>query len=131
MDAPIFMMQEHGWREAMAGALSFYDANGQRLHSLYLGEPPEYGKDTFKQRYAKAIQRKALSGYCRRCEDNWSFLTPHTTRQLLDFYHVTGYLGKVSYAVFSQKTAKPKRVQWLSDWCYQLKHEAGTAEKII
>ena len=138
LDGAYILMQEEGWREAMVGALSFYDAEGNRLHSLYLGAPPEYGKATFKQRYEKEIQRiKALYpdalylGIADGAKDNWSFLTAHTERQLLDFYHVTEYLSKVAYAAFPQKTGKPKRGKWLSDRCHQLKHESGTAEKLI
>jgi hypothetical protein len=138
MDGAYILMQEDGWREAMVGALSFYDTEGKRLHSLYLGAPPEYGKETFKQRYEKEIQRiKALYpdalylGIADGAKDNWSFLTPHTHRQLLDFYHVTEYLGKVAYAAFPQKTGKPKRTQWLSNRCHQLKHEPEAVKKII
>jgi len=138
LDGAYILMQEEGWREAMVGSLSFYDAEGTRLHSLYLGAPPEYGKETFKQRYQKEIQRiKALYpdalylGIADGAKDNWSFLTPHTDQQLLDFYHVTEYLGKVAYAAFPQKTRKPKRTQWLSQRCHQLKHEPGAVHKII
>ena len=99
MDGAYILMQEDGWREAMVGTLSCYDAEGNRLHSLYLGAPPEYGKDTFKQRFEKEIQRiKArypdalYLGIADGAKDNWSFLTPHTDRQLVDFYHVTEYL---------------------------------------
>ena len=56
MDGAYILMQEDGWREAMVGAVSFYDTEGSRLHSLYLGAPPEYGKDIFKQRYEKEIR---------------------------------------------------------------------------
>ena len=138
MDGAYILMQEEGWREAMVGALSFYDKEGNRLHSFYLGAPPEYGKETFKQRYEKEIQRiKALYpdalylGIADGAKDNWSFLTPHTNRQLLDFYHVTEYLGKVAYAVFPQKTGKPKRKEWLSDRCHKLKHEPEAVKKLI
>lgn len=138
MDGAYILMQEEGWREAMVGALSFYDKEGKRLHSLYLGAPPEYGKETFKQRYEKEIQRiKALYpdalylGIADGAKDNWSFLTPHTSRQLLDFYHVTEYLGKVAYAAFPQKTGKPKRTEWLSDRCHQLKHEPEAVKKLM
>ena len=138
LDGAYILMQEDGWREAMVGALSFYNREGKRLHSLYLGAPPEYGKETFKQRYKQEIQRiKGLYpdalylGIADGAKDNWTFLTPHTDRQLLDFYHVTEYLGKVAYAVFPQKTGKPKRKEWLSTRCHQLKHEPGTVENLI
>ena len=138
LDGAYILMQEEGWREAMVGALSFYAGEGKRLHSLYLGAPPEYGKETFKQRYEKEIHRiktfypdALYLGIADGAKDNWSFLTPHTDRQLLDFYHVTEYLGRVSYAAFPQKTGKAKRKEWLSDRCHQLKHEPETVKKLI
>lgn len=138
LDGAFILMQDDGWREAMVGALSLYDAEGNRLHTLYLGAPPEYGKATFKQRYEKEIQRlksrypNALYlGIADGAKDNWSFLTPHTDRQLVDFYHATEYLGKVAYAAFPEKTGKPERAKWLSDRCHQLKHEPGAAGQLI
>lgn len=138
LDGAYILMQDDGWREAMVGALSLYDGDGQRLHTLYLGAPPEYGKATFKQRYEKEIQRlknrypdALYLGIADGAKDNWSFLTPHTDRQLVDFYHATEYLGKVAYAAFPQKTAKPERQQWLSKRCHQLKHEPGAAGQLI
>jgi hypothetical protein len=35
------------WREAMTGSLSLYDKHGERLHTIYVGAAPEYGKETF------------------------------------------------------------------------------------
>jgi len=138
LDGAYILMQDDGWREAMVGALSLYDSEGQRLHTIYLGAAPEYGKETFKQRYEKEIQRlksrypdALYLGIADGAKDNWSFLTPHTDRQLVDFYPVTEYLSKVSYAAFPQKTGKPERQQWLSDRCHQLKHERGAAQKFI
>ncbi len=50
---------------------------------------------------------------------------------MLDFFHVTEYLGKVAYAAYPQKTGKPNREQWLSDRCHRLKHEVDAAAKLI
>ena len=138
LDGAYILMQDDGWREAMVGAISLYGREGQRLHSLYLGAPPEYGKDTFKHRYEKEIRRlksrypdALYLGIADGAKDNWSFLTPHTDRQLVDFYHATEYLSKVADAAFPQKTGKPERQEWLSNRCHQLKHEGGAAEKLI
>jgi hypothetical protein len=32
---------KEGWREAIAGTISFYDAKGEREHTVYLGATPE------------------------------------------------------------------------------------------
>jgi hypothetical protein len=33
----------------MVGNFSLYDCHGERQHTLYLGEAPEYGKACFKE----------------------------------------------------------------------------------
>ena len=55
----------------------------------------------------------------------------HTSRQLLDFFHVTEYLANVAYAAYPGKTDKPKREAWLSERCKQLKHEPDTVKKLL
>ena len=55
----------------------------------------------------------------------------HTSRQLLDFFHVTEYLSSVSYAAYPGKTDKPKREIWLNERCSQLKHDSEAVEKLI
>jgi len=49
LDGTMLPMRDRDWRETMAGSLSLYDGEGQRLHSIYLGTSPEYGKHEFKQ----------------------------------------------------------------------------------
>jgi hypothetical protein len=112
--------------------------DGKRQHTIYLGEAPEYGKACFKQRYEHEIARVKATypnalylGIADGAKDNWTFLTPHTSRQLLDFYHATEYLAQASEAVYPQKTGKAKRQQWLSTRCSQLKHEENAAQTIL
>ena len=38
---------ENGWREAMAGTISLYDIDGERIHTIQLEATPEYGIDKF------------------------------------------------------------------------------------
>lgn len=138
LDGAHILMQEDGWREAMVGAASLYSPTGERLHTIYLGAAPEYGKAAFKARFNKEIATLKATypdalylGIADGAKDNWRFLTPHTDRQMLDFFHVTEYLGKVAYAAYPQKTGKPNREQWLSDRCHRLKHEVDAAAKLI
>ncbi len=55
LDDAYILMQEDGWREAMVGAASLYSPTGERLHTIYLGAAPEYGKAAFKARFNKEI----------------------------------------------------------------------------
>ncbi len=92
LDGTCMHLNKEGWREAMAGTLSFYDAKGDRQHTLYLGATPEYGKADFLRRFSAEIERvKAHFPNAKRvgladgAESNWQFLTPHTQIQILDF----------------------------------------------
>jgi hypothetical protein len=138
LDGAYILMREDGYREAMVGNISLYDVTGKRQHTLYIGEAPEYGKGTFFQRLEREISTVKKQypdaiylGIADGAKNNWSFLEQHTGRQLLDFFHVTEYLAKVSYAAYPGKTDKPKRTIWLDERCKQLKHEQGAVETLI
>lgn len=131
-------MHEAGWREAMVGSVSLYDKSGERQHTVYVGASPEYGKAAFKERikreilHIKSLYPKArYLGIADGAKSNWEFLKWHTSKQLIDFYHVTEYLAKVAEAVCPRKTGKPERQSWLAARCHQLKHEQGGANKIL
>ncbi len=138
LDGAYVLMRDEGYREAMVGNISLYDATGERLHTLYIGEAPEYGKGTFFQRLEQEIATvkkhypdALYLGIADGAKNNWLFLEQHTHHQLLDFFHVTEYLAKVSYAAYPGKTDKPKRTIWLDDRCKQLKREPGAVEALI
>ena len=138
LDGAYVLMCEDGWREAMVGSVSLYDKSGDRQHSIYVGASPQYGKEKFKARLEKEISHvKSLYpeaeyiGIADGARSNWDFLKSHTDRQVLDFYHVTEYLSKVSEAACPRKTGKPERQSWLEKRCHQLKHEAGAAQEIL
>ena len=138
LDGAYVLMRDEGYREAMVGNISLYDATGERLHTIYIGEAPEYGKGTFFQRLEQEIVTvkkhypdALYLGIADGAKNNWSFLEQHTHRQLLDFFHVTEYLANVAYAAYPGKTDKPKRTIWLNDRCKQLKREPGAVETLI
>jgi len=138
LDGADWLTANDGWREAMVGTLSLYDAKGERRHTTYWGAAPEYGKDTFLKRYEKEPGRlkarypdAGYVGIADGSKTNGTFLSRQTCHQMLDFYHVTEYLGKVAPAAYPQKTGKPKRQPWLADRWHQLKPEEGTAQRIL
>ena len=110
----------------------------QTPYTIYVGEPPEYGKLNFMNRLEKEIEKINVRypnaeyiGIADGARNNWPFLEKHTDKQLLDFYHVTEYLSKCSYAAFPQKTGKPERAQWLNERCYELKHDKDAPQDIF
>jgi hypothetical protein len=138
MDGAMLPTCDDGWRESMVGTASLFDEKGERRHAIYVGEPPEYGKSNFMNRFKKEIEEikirypEALCvGIADGAKSNWPFLEEHTDKQLLDFYHVTEYLTKCAYAAFPEKTGKQERIKWLDERCHQLKHDKNGAQIIF
>ena len=57
LDGAYMLMRLDGYREAMVGNISFYDVEGNRQHTIYLGEAPEHGKSTFTKRLEDEINK--------------------------------------------------------------------------
>ncbi|WP_295408706.1 ISKra4 family transposase [uncultured Thiocystis sp.] len=126
--ARIPMADSAGDREARVGALSLYDSQGERQHTVSLAAAPAYGKAEFKPRMERAIVRlkrpfpAALSlGIADGAATNWAFLEQHTERQLSDFYHATEDVAKIARAAHPQ--AKAQREQWQTEHGARLKHQ--------
>ncbi len=138
LDGAYVLMHDTGYREAMVGSISLFDKNGDRQHSTYIGAAPEYGKAKFQSRLEKEIEQvkkiypdAKYVGIADGAKSNWSFLNEHTDKQIIDFYHVTEYLSKVSEAAYPGKEEKASRKAWLKEKCHQLKHDIGSALTIL
>jgi len=136
MDGTCLLMCEGGWREAMVGTIGFYDAEGERQHTIYLAATPEYGKATFLGRMEREIGRvKAVYpqaryvGLADGAKGNWEFLGRHTEAQVIDFWHAAEYLCDAGDALFA-RSPEGKRA-WLESSCHRLKHEPGAARQLI
>jgi len=135
LDGACMLLQEDGWRQAMVGSISLYDKDGERMHTTYLAHAPEYGKETFLCEFTKEIetikklyQGKTCVGVADGAADNWKFLQPIVDVPVLDFFHATEYLAKVSKAAFKRKW---EGKEWLNQSCHTLKHEVGGAEMLL
>ena len=138
LDGAMVLMRDGAWREAMVGSISLYDLEGERLHSIYLGASPEYGKQAFKKRFMAEAERVTQLypqaqrvGIADGAVDNWSLLTPLTQYQILDFYHASEYLAEAANGAYPEKTGKPQRQQWLQEQCHKLKHDPGGAQTVL
>ncbi len=136
LDGTCILMHNDGWREAMCGSIAFYNSDGERLHTIYCGASPEYGKEAFKDKFSREIQRiqsrlpdALYVGVADGAKDNWTFLEQYTDRQLLDFYHASGYLGRAANVLFKPKD--PEKTIWLNDWLHRLKHKQGAIGRIL
>jgi hypothetical protein len=138
LDGAYIPTVEEGYREGMVGAIALYDKKKERLHKTYLAASPEYGKETFFQRFEQEIRRVKAAypnaeslGIADGAKDNWSFLRKHTSRQILDFWHATQYLSDASHAVFTQKSQNAQREEWLEQRCHDLKQKKGADTRIL
>ena len=136
--AMIPMADSPGYREAMVGTLSFYDGEGERQHTIYLAAAPEYGKSEFTQRMEREIARAKKRypeahylGIADGAASNWRFLEQHTQRQMIDFFHATEYVGKISQALYPQRRDEAKRAHWHHEHCKKLKSDPEALDLLI
>jgi len=135
LDGTSLLFCDDGYRQAMVGTISFYDAAGERLHTHYVAAAPEYGRKIFlddmdreiariKSRYPKARYVGVSDG----APDFRPWLERHTTTQILDFWHLAGHLGEAAGVIFTKIS---EREAWMEDRCHSLKHEHGAAKRLI
>jgi len=55
LDGTCMLMKDDGYREAMTGTIALYNEDGDRLHTIYQGAAPEYGKEAFLTKLALEI----------------------------------------------------------------------------
>ena len=120
----------------MCGSIAFYDNQGERLHTIYCSATPEYGKERFKEKLTREIERVKEKfpdvlyiGLADGAKDNWTFLKAYTNRLLLDFYHAREYIGKAASAIFGRDEINKKI--WEDSFSHNLKHKQGTAGRFI
>jgi len=138
LDGTCMLMCEEGWRETMVGTLAFYDKEGERLHTTYSAASPEYGKQTFLDRFEREIERakehfpKArFIGLADGAKGNWEFLKKYTEIQTIDFWHASQYLSKAATAMIRGKENAQLKANWLEDACHRLKHKEGIATRLL
>ena len=138
VDGTCMLLLDDGWRVAMTGTIALYDSEGERLHTIYMGATPEYGKEQFHKRFLRELDRVktrhpdiSYVGLGDGAADNWSFLSPITDRQVVDFYHASEYVGKAATAMFPGKKRAKEKAAWLEDRLHRLKHKQGSASRLL
>lgn len=138
LDGTCLNMQEDGWREAMCGTIAFFDKNGDRMHTIYTAASPEYGKETFLNKFSREIDRIVsqypkvpLVGLADGASSNWVFLKPIADVLTIDFWHVSEYLAKAASAMYPRKSQNDERWDWLEATCHRVKHKVGGATRTL
>ena len=126
------------WKEASVGTISYYDAQGVRLHTVYLGEMPEPRKATLKQRLEEELAHATrlrpdlrLVAVADAAADNWTFLAALVPEafQLIDFWHAAEHLGAAAEHIFPQDSTA--RSTWFKKYRRILRDDPDGAEKVI
>ena len=136
IDGTCMLMCRDGYREAMRGTISLHARDGERLHTIYVGATPEYGKGSFYTRMAREIEHiKGLypdatyAGVADGARCNGEFLGSYTDFQVLDFYPAAEYLADAATAAYPR--SRVEREKWLNDACHNLKHKQGAATPLV
>ena len=134
-DGTCMLMRKDGWRQAMVGSISLYDSEGERLHTTYIAQEPEHGKEKFLRNLEKEILAmkklypdKPCIGVADGAAENWKFLQRFTEIQVLDYFHATEYLAKVSKVAYRNKS---EGKEWLNNSRHCLKHEENGAKILL
>jgi hypothetical protein len=130
------------WRVAMIGAITLYDPAGQRVGTIYAATAPPEDKsegkrafwdmmdshlETVKERYPKAVYVGLSDG----AADFLPWLRDHTERQVLDYFHASGYLHAAAGA-FTHEVPKDEPATWWSqEACSHLRHDEGAAALLL
>jgi hypothetical protein len=135
VDGTCILQVEEGGRQVMVGTLSLYDGDGERLHTVYVAAPPEYGKEQFFRRLDREIAhvkelypQAQYTGVADGAADYWPYLERHTSSQCVDFQHAVSYVQRAAKAACRRVD---QRAPWVEQWCHRLKHEVGAAPQLL
>jgi hypothetical protein len=135
VDGACMFYCEEGWRQAMVGTISLYDRSGERLHTVYVAAPPEYGKERFYQqmereieRYQKRYDQAKWVGVADGAHDHWGWLEGFVDQMILDFWHAAGYLEGAAAASCPSRAL---REGWFEENRRRLKEEKGAAAQLL
>ncbi len=137
IDSTSVNIRREGWRHATAATLSTYDAQGNRLDTIYIGRMPETGKIKVKrmlEREVAAIMEKQkfkqIVCIADGARDLWRYFRrkyPNTIH-VVDFFHVCEHLSKLSELFFKN----PSEAQaWYKKYRTILKEDPKGASKLL
>jgi len=135
--------RQPGWRQSMAGTLALYDAQGERLETIYAGggpgETPPQGKAVFftrmdglLERLRSAYPNARVIGLSDGAADLQSYLARRCDEHLLDFHHAAEYLSTASAAFSEEGTAESASAKaWAQQQRAVLRDEPAGAMQVL
>lgn len=137
IDSASILIRREGWRHATAATVSTYDAQGNRLDTVYIGRMPETGKIRAKrmlEREVEAIMAKQKFKYivciADGARDIWRYFRRKYPNAIhvVDFFHVCEHLSKLSELFFGN----PSEAQaWYKKYRTILKEDPKGASKLL
>jgi len=148
IDAPAATDGNEGraWHEASVGTIAFFDAEGRRLDTIYLGRMPEPRKATLVEQ----LEAEMLSVLAERptmnvvfasdgAEAHWTILDAMRARaaaiccgdmmQLVDAFHVAEYVQEAADAI--EGAGSSEAAILAATWRETMKEKPGGAETVL
>lgn len=117
-DGAMLKLKQGQYREAMTGTLSLIGADRTVLHTIYIGDGPEYGKAHFEQMMSHEINtlkaefgQLPWSAVADGSSHNWTFLQHHVQTQIIDWWHAWGYIRTAIETIFPQEKKTKKQCE--------------------
>lgn len=128
-----------GFREFSCGTLTYYDADGERLGTRYIGRVPEPRKATLREELsaelAVALSLRPDLTVCKLSDgatDHWRFLQDELLPggiDVLDFFHAAENLAHALRSAYGDGT--PKFHERFATLRHRLLHEDRGVERVI
>jgi len=137
MDSTSVLIRKEGWKHATAATVSIYDAEGNRLDTVYIGRMPEKGKIQAKRLLEKEVEAttkkyefKYTVCIADGARDLWLFFRRKYPNAIhvVDFYHVCEHLSKLSELFFKDSSDAKA---WYKKYRTILKEDPNGASKVI
>ncbi|MCJ7686773.1 MAG: hypothetical protein MUO68_21030, partial [Desulfobacteraceae bacterium] len=137
MDSTSVLTRKEKWKHATAVTVSTYDAEGNRLDTVYIGRMPEEGKTQAKRLLEKEVEtitRKHEFKYtvciADGARDLWLFFQKKypDAIHVVDFFHVCEHLSKLSKLFFKDSSDAKA---WYKKYRTILKKDPNGASKVI
>ena len=137
IDSTCVHIRREGWRHATAATVSTYDAQGNRLDTVYIGRMPETGKSRAKRMLEKEVEARTAKQQFRHivciadgARDLWRYFRKKypNTIHVVDFFHVCEHLSKLSELFFGDRA---EGQAWYKKYRTILKEDPKGASKVL
>lgn len=137
IDSTSVNVRSEGWRHATAATVSTYDAQGDRLDTVYIGRMPETGKTKATHMLEREVEDRTAKHKFRHivciadgARDLWRYFRRKYPNAIhvVDFFHVCEHLSNISELFFSNHS---EAQAWYRKYRIILKEDPNGASKLL